>query len=110
MIEAVFHRNDGALIGFSIQGHAGYAAYGQDIVCASVSSAAQLTANGVTEILGLPAKVEVEEKTSRLTLALPGGDSPLRKEGERMLEALLLHLQLLEEDYRGKIQVTILEV
>lgn len=98
------------MCGFSIQGHAGYAAYGQDIVCASVSSAAQLTANGITEILGLPAKVEVEEKTSRLTLLLPADSDPLCTEGEHMLAALLLHLQLLEEDYTEKIHVTILEV
>lgn len=110
MIEAAFHRKAGVLCGFSIQGHAGYAAYGQDIVCASVSSAAQLTANGITEILGLPAKVEVEERTNRLTLALPPNSGSLRAEGEHMLAALLLHLQLLEEDYAEKIHVTILEV
>ena len=109
MIEASFHRKDGMLCGFSIQGHAGYAAYGRDIVCAAVSSAAQLTVNGVTEILGLPAKVEVEETTNRLTLTLPNKNSALT-EGEHMLAALLLHLQLLEEDYKGKIHVTILEV
>ena len=110
MIRVEFTKSGELLTSFSVSGHAGYDDYGHDIVCASVTSAVQLTANGITEILGLPAKVEVEERTNRLTLALPPNSGSLRAEGEHMLAALLLHLQLLEEDYAEKIHVTILEV
>ena len=36
---------DGLLSGFSVTGHAGAGEYGQDIVCAAVSSATYMTAN-----------------------------------------------------------------
>ena len=58
----------GELVGFSVSGHAGYADAGEDIVCAAVSSAVQLTANGITEILGLSASVEAEGDTVSLRL------------------------------------------
>lgn len=44
MLEVTFH-NDG----FIVQGHAEYAEYGQDIVCASVSVLAQAVANEIKE-------------------------------------------------------------
>lgn len=50
MICADFFRNEhDRLVGFRITGHAGYADYGEDVCCASVSSAVMLTANTVTE-------------------------------------------------------------
>ena len=40
----------GNLVGFVMEGHAGYADPGEDIVCAAVSSVAYMTANTITEI------------------------------------------------------------
>ena len=50
MIVAKFFKSSRKFIGFQISGHAGFAESGYDIVCASVSSAVQLTANNITEI------------------------------------------------------------
>ena len=44
------------LTGFDISGHAMFAESGSDIVCASVSSAAYMAANTVTEIIGAAAE------------------------------------------------------
>ena len=41
----------GNLVGFVMEGHAGYADPGEDIVCAAVSSVAYMTANTITEII-----------------------------------------------------------
>ncbi len=50
MICARFFRKNGSLSSVAaISGHAGFADAGEDIVCASVSSAVQLVANGITE-------------------------------------------------------------
>ena len=93
MIRAEFFCSGSSLTGFSVSGHAGFADPGEDIVCASVSSAVQMAANGITEILALKAEVTVEENRVSLSLKAPS------KMGEAFLQALRLHLKLLSEDY-----------
>ncbi len=95
MVCARFFRSDAGYTGFSVSGHAGYAEKGTDIVCASVSSAVQLTVNAITEIKQLPAKVEVADDTVRLILDRQEDISVVQP----FLEALRLHLQLLAEDF-----------
>ena len=103
MIRVEFTKSGELLTSFSVSGHAGYDDYGHDIVCASVTSAVQLTANGITEVLKLP--VDVEENLIRVTLP-----SRQREKGQPFLQALLLHLRLLAQDYEGTIQVNLSEV
>ena len=105
MIRVEFTKSGELLTSFSVSGHAGYDDYGHDIVCASVTSAVQLTANGITQELKLPAKVDVEENLIRVTLP-----SWQREKGQPFLQALLLHLRLLAQDYEGTIQVNLSEV
>ena len=57
MITAQFQKSGQKFKAFSIEGHAGYADAGRDIVCASVTSAVQLTANAITEQFGEKAEV-----------------------------------------------------
>ena len=102
MILAHFYKSDGRCTGFSVSGHAGYADSGADIVCASVSSAVQLTANAITEILHLPAKVEIGSDTVRLTLAREADILT----AQPYLEALQLHLRLLAEDFEQTIELS----
>ena len=105
MIRAKFFSKAGHLIGFSVSGHAGYADAGEDIVCAAVSSAVQLTANGITEVLGLQARVRAEGDTVSLRL-----DDSANGEAEAFLKALQLHLSVLSEDYPKNVKLTCTEV
>lgn len=104
MIDAQFLTTNGRLKGFAIKGHAGYALFGKDIVCASVSSSVMMTANTVTEIFKVKADVKALDNEIRCGL-LEESD-----EAEKLLEGLKLHLQLLSEDYPNTIKVTISEV
>lgn len=104
MIQASFTKTEGKLTAFSLKGHAGYDDYGKDIVCASVTSAVQLTANAITEVLKVPAEVQVQN--NQIKLKLPGGFP----QAEAFMDALLLHLTLLSEDYPGTIKVKVSEV
>ena len=61
MTKVVFYEKDEMLGGFLIKDHSGYDDEGYDIVCASVSSAAYLTANTLTEIVGAKADIKGEE-------------------------------------------------
>ena len=105
MIAALFEQSKGSLCSVIVSGHAGYADYGQDVVCASVTSALQLTANGITEVLKVPAQVVQEENSITVRLPKNPGQS-----AQAFLQALQLHLTLLAEDYPGTIQVTVSEV
>jgi len=105
MITVRFDRRQGSLQSVEVTGHAGYARHGQDVVCASVTSAVQLVCNGITEVLGVSARVAVEESLIRLVLPQ---DSP--KAAVDFLQALSLHLVLLEQDYPDYLQTTVTEV
>lgn len=100
MITADFFRDGGRLIGFSVRGHAGFAPEGEDIVCAAVSSAVELTANGITEILGADACVQAPAE-GEISFRLAQG-SP---EAEWFLRALQLQLELIAEDYPEYVRV-----
>ena len=102
MISIDFFAAQGALTGFSAHGHADTAPYGEDIVCAAVSSL--LTANTITEVLHLPAAAEM--KDGFLQLRLSGDTAP----AQVLLQGLKLHLSALSEQYPQSIQVLISEV
>lgn len=106
MIFAAFSRKGNRITQVSVSGHAGYAPHGEDIVCASVTSALQTVINGITEVLNLPANVQVEE--NKITCTLP--DSPEDQAAQALLQALYLQLTLLGEDYPKTITLKNLEV
>jgi uncharacterized protein YsxB (DUF464 family) len=59
MIEAIFwETKEKALRGFRVQGHAGYAPAGEDIVCAGVSVLVQTAAAALQKFLACPPLLE----------------------------------------------------
>ena len=104
MIRVRFHTADDAILGFTLSGHAGAGDHGQDIVCAAVSSAAYMTANTITEIIGAPADIAVDDGYMKLLVTdhIDGcGD---------ILSGFRLHLQALQEQYPTRIQLMNTEV
>ena len=93
MTKIVFYKKDENLIGFLIKDHSGYDEEGYDIVCASVSSAAYLTANTLTEIVGAKANIDLKEAYFSFVLKDKIG------EGQSHLKGLKLHLESLAQDY-----------
>ncbi len=103
MIQALFFRKEGELAGFSVSGHAGFANSGKDIVCAAVTSAVELTANGITEIAHEKAAVTVGDNEVRLTVEKITPQSTL------LLQAMRLQLQLLAEQFPKNIRMQDME-
>ena len=56
------------VVGFTAQGHSGYAEAGSDIVCAAVTSAIRMTECAVNDVLGLEASVKVREDSVSLQI------------------------------------------
>lgn len=52
MIEIQVFRAEGKVISFEVNGHANFANYGNDIVCAAVSVIAQTAVGAMQEIIG----------------------------------------------------------
>ncbi len=96
---------DGRIHGFHIRGHAGLAESGEDVLCAFVSSAAYMTANTITEVLGVPAQATAEDGDMKVTVAEKDLETC-----RTVLAGLKLHLLATEEQYPDNIKVMITEV
>ncbi len=94
MLKAVFYKENDRFVGFSVSGHAGYGTAGNDIVCAAITSAVELTCNTVTEFFGTSAEVSVLENEVRLRL---GENS---QPSERLLASLCLHIENIAAEHR----------
>lgn len=106
MITAQFLKHQSNIVRFIISGHAEYAAYGEDIVCAGVTSVVQFTANAITEVLLEKAtKIIVDENKIEINLS---GDASTC--AYSFMDALLLHLNVMSSEYPGTIQVINSEV
>ncbi|MEG2295715.1 MAG: ribosomal-processing cysteine protease Prp [Oscillospiraceae bacterium] len=106
MIVAQFFKAKGNIVGFIVSGHAAYAAYGEDIVCAGVTSVVQFTANAITEVL-LQKTTQIIICENKIEIKLPVDASMACYS---FMEALLLHLNLMSGEYPGTIEVINSEV
>lgn len=104
MIKANFYSHSKVITSFSIEGHAGYADAGKDIVCSAVSSAVMTVINGITECAGISADVSVSDNRIDFNLKQRNDIA------QHFLSALKLQLELISEDYEGTIKITVTEV
>ncbi len=108
MIDAEFLRYDGSFVGFSVSGHAGSGPFGKDIMCAAVSSAVMLTANTITDFLYC--KADVKDTGNRIMLVIKDPDSAMSIAAKQAVASFHNHMELLAQDSKGKINVTVKEV
>ena len=104
MIRVRFQTADGLLSGFHLSGHAGAGEYGQDIVCASVSSAALMTANTITEVIGATANIAEDDGYLSVTVESRIEDC------QDILSGFRLHIQAHAEEYPKAVQLLNSEV
>ncbi len=105
MIKVCFTRSKEFIKGFALKGHSGFSEEGTDILCAAVSSASYMTANTITEILGL--NPEIEESEAKLTVKLSNAEAP---KAQDILKGFLLHIKELRGQYPQNITLNITEV
>ncbi|MDE6470516.1 MAG: ribosomal-processing cysteine protease Prp [Eubacterium sp.] len=99
MIEIEFYKGINGLCGFLASGHAYSGESGEDVICAFVSSACLMTANTVTEILGLDADAQSDDGYLKLMILENSASA------QDVLNGLKLHLTELEKDYPENIKV-----
>ncbi len=104
MIRVSFKVKEGFLCGFRITVHAGSGEFGQDIVCAAVSSAAYMTANTLTDVLDAPADITVDDGLMDITV------TDRLDACQAILAGFRLHLQALEDQYPARVHLMNTEV
>ena len=105
MIRAEFLGKE-PIFGFHITGHSDATPDGPEVICAGVSSAAYMTANLITEVIGLEPELSASDGDMYLKLQT-------EQEAERcsdVLQGLRLHLSSLAEQYPKYILISYSEV
>ncbi|MGL4253923.1 MAG: ribosomal-processing cysteine protease Prp [Fusobacteriaceae bacterium] len=93
----IFKKN-GRIVRYRSTGHAGYADHGEDILCAAISTNLQFPLAGMTEILNLVPKFEIDDGFLEVDLRgldLKGKDCEINI----LLESMALMLRELKKEY-----------
>ena len=103
MTESRFLFEDDLLVGFHLKGHSTASADDEvgRLVCASVSSAAYMTANTITDVVGAEVDVKVDEDEGRMFLKV-------KSDYEQALPILLgfkLHMEQLSNQFTDYIKI-----
>ena len=86
MTTVTFLTEEARIVGFDAQGHSGYAAEGEDLVCAAVTSAVRLV--------------------EAISFRLPGGLAPTAESTcQNLLTGLMVYLAQLHDEYPENIEV-----
>lgn len=94
----LFLAEDDHIRAFQVEGHAGSAPYGEDIVCAAISILSQTAVIGLNHFLSLAPEVKIQE--GLLRCILPEKLNVQEKErAQVILNTMTLGLEALEPDY-----------
>ena len=101
MTQITFYRTTtGEYRGFTCDGHAGYANYGEDIVCASISVLVINTINSLEQITGEQMQVETDEDAGLIRCSFV--NQPLKETSKALMDSLVLGLTQIEKQYGKK--------
>lgn len=104
MIRAkIYKDSEGYIRRYSVSGHANYAEYGFDIVCAGVSALTQTTLISLVEVCKIEEdsiKYKVNDKTGFLDVSLPKDIEAFKLENSQiLLKALVVGIDSIIENY-----------
>lgn len=110
MTTVTFFKEVGSKVysGFRASGHAGYAEYGSDIVCAAISALTESTAMGLTEVVGAKTRITTDEDKGLLEAILEDGQSEeIMEKAQILLITLKKALTAIAEDrqFPGTIRI-----
>ena len=96
-------------VGFDMEGHAGYAEAGEDIVCAGVSALTINTLNAIEKFADDRTSLVSDESKGLIDYRLKGNPT---REAKLLLDAMVLGLEEIAEDenYREYMDLTYEEV
>ena len=96
----IFQTSSGEYTGFRMNGHAEYAEYGQDIVCAAVSALVINTINSIEQYTEDSFESSVDPETGTVLFKIK--DMPVGSSSELLLKSLVLGLNGIQDEYGKK--------
>lgn len=108
MINVVFTKKHNCIVSFNISGHANFSQEGYDIVCSAVSALAYTFANGIKEIAGVNAEIDICD--GFLSLDLKNESVENIQKCQILMDTMLSGMQNMEINYGDYIKVVIEEV
>ncbi|MEK3731402.1 MULTISPECIES: ribosomal-processing cysteine protease Prp [unclassified Paenibacillus] len=100
----ILRLDDNRIHGFKVEGHAGYADPGEDIVCAGVSSITVGTVNSIEALTGTVMRTRM--KNGFLSASLPSVvEESAASQVQLLLESLVVMLQGIADSYGEYIQI-----
>lgn len=104
-------KQNGYISELKATGHAGCGAYGEDIVCAGVSSIIQTAMLGLMSVVQIDAIVKRDEKTNTMLIKLPDNLTDQKKrEAEIVLQTMLCGLTDLHIGYSDFIELEVTDL
>ena len=103
MITVELKKTENTITGFTVEGHAGFAEEGEDIVCASVSSVVWCTVNGILSVADIPA--DCESRDGFVSCNLPSLTDEKRQQADLLLESMEAFLRELMGQYPDFVKV-----
>jgi uncharacterized protein YsxB (DUF464 family) len=104
----IFRNSDGFINKFTVQGHAGYARHGKDIICAAISAIAYTALGALEELADVKGYTEND---GFLECNIPTGMSPEKKDkAEVILETMAIGFKQIEYSYKKYVVVLDKEV
>lgn len=109
MINITINRNKSGMIqSFILDGHALFADYGHDVVCAGASAVSFGAINAVHELTGITP--EIRQGDGFLSCTIPENTpESANKKIQILLEGMIISLQTIEEEYGEHIKITFKE-
>ena len=104
MINVEFFSQDGRRTGFSVSGHSGYAEAGSDVICAAGTAIVRFAEATLNDILGVGAKVRVDEEKALISLKLPANYED-EEAVQAVLDGMMLTLASLRDENPDYIEV-----
>ena len=106
MTTVTFLTEGSRITGFDATGHSGYADEGEDIVCAAITSTVRLVECILNDVMGICASVKVNEKTTTISLRLPGSlGETAESTCQTLLTGMMVYLSELHNEYPDHIEV-----
>ncbi len=108
MIKITIERRqaDDAIIAFQAEGHAHFADYGNDIVCAGVSAVTFGTVNAIMKLTECKPEVKMKE-SGWFAMRLPESAKDRWPQIQLLLESMVVMLETIQASYGDHVQIII---
>lgn len=104
MIEVWVRKDGGKTVSYRVEGHAGWALSGKDIVCAAASALTIGAENGLCHVAGAVLESRSEEGFLEVRLK-PALDNISRIQAEAIIDTMVLALEGISRSYPGRLVV-----